>query len=328
MPPSERITQKRTPNEQILRRESMSSLLSYLGYIMKHWNVVKFAQDYRIPYSVTRKWVQMNCNFCGDSSMKGGFSISGSVSSCFKCGAHPVLDTIQKLLLCSSQEAEEIIAAYRGSYSYQKLIMDEDVAASAVDLPGRVKMRKLHRKYIESRGFDPDELTKEWGLRFTGPEDPEWRYRIIMPILHKGKLVSFQGRDVTQKEDVIRYKGARIEESVLHYKKLLYGIEKCRGGVAAPVEGAFDMYNMGPGFVCTFGTSLTHAQIRLLAKLDRVIFLFDPDDANAWKKAKKYVLELRTLGVKAERVRYDGGDPGSLSKDDVHYIRKYIGFGG
>ena len=50
--------------------------------------------------------------------------------------------------------------------------------------------------------------------------------------------------------------------------------------------------------------------------------------AVAGKKAKKYVLELRTLGVKAERVRYDGGDPGSLSKNDVHYIRKYIGFGG
>ncbi len=295
---------------------------------MKHWNVIKFCQDYRIPYKVTRKWVQISCGFCGDSDFKAGFSISGSYSSCFKCGDHPVKAAVAQLSLCSKQEAFNIIDNYKGSTSYQEMITDKQVAASAVDLPGRSKMRKLHRKYLEGRGFDPDELTKEWGLRFTGPEeDFAWRYRIIMPIMHKGALVSFQGRDVTQKEDVIRYKGARIEESVLHYKKTLYGIEKCRGGTAGVVEGVFDMYNMGPGFVCVFGTSMTHAQVRLLSELDRVIFLFDPDDENAWKKSKRYVLELRTLGVKAERVRYDGEDPGSLSKDDVRYIRKYIGIG-
>jgi len=291
------------------------------------WNVVKFAQDYRLSYSITRKWIQMQCPWCSDTGQHGGFSVSGNKSVCFKCGSHEIIPTVQRMLLCSFKEAQEIVFTYQGSYSYQKMIMDEDVAASAVDLPGRKKMRKLHRKYIESRGFDPDQLTKEWGLRFTGPEDPEWRYRIIMPILYKGRLVSFQGRDVTQKEDVLRYKGARIEESVLHYKKTLYGIEKCRGGAVAVVEGVFDMYNMGPGFVCVFGTSMTHAQIRLLSELDKVIFLFDPDDKKAWKKAKQYVLELRTLGIKAERVRYTGGDPGSLPKDEVKYIRKYIGFG-
>lgn len=291
------------------------------------WNTVKFCQDYRIPYKLTRKWIQTSCPWCGDSDLKGGFSLSGTQAGCFKCGSHPVPETIQRMLMCSRQEAQEIINSYQGSYSYQNMLSDEQVAASKVDLPGRLKMRKVHKRYIESRGFDPAELTKEWGLRFTGPEDPEWRFRIIMPIFFKGKIVSFQGRDVTGNENVIRYKGAKIEESVLHYKKTLYGIEKCRGGVAAVVEGVFDMYNMGAGFVCVFGTSMTHAQIRLLAELDHVIFLFDPDDENAWKKSKKYVLELRTLGVKAERVRYDGGDPGSLKLDDVNYIRKYIGYG-
>jgi len=293
------------------------------------WDTVRFCQDYRIRYTVSRRWHQTDCPWCGNNSLKAGFSLGGGTFSCFVCSSHPVSQTVARMLLCSEAEAIEIIQNYQGSYSTANILTDEQVSASIVDLPGRKKMRKKHRLYLEGRGFDPDELTKEWSLRFTGPAaEYGWEWRIIFPIFHKNELVSYQGRDVTNNEGVIRYRGARIEDSKIHYKKLLYGIEKCRNNTVVVVEGIFDMFNFGPGAVTAFGTSLTLSQVRLLAELERVVFLFDPDDPLAWKKAKKYVLELRTLGVKAERIRYDGGDPGSLSRDEVRYLRKYIGFGG
>ena len=120
--------------------------------------------------------------------------------------------------------------------------------------------------------------------------------------------------------------GATIEQSVLHYKNLLYGQEHCSESNLGVVEGIFDLYRMGKGFVCVFGTSLTSAQLYLMAKHHKkVMFLFDPDDPRATKKMKSYCLILKSMGVSASSIKWDGGDPGSMKPEDALYLRKYIG---
>jgi DNA primase len=227
-------------------------------------------------------------------------------------------------------EATEIIWGYKGSVDKRLYTAERKRKnAAQVSIPGE-ELLKVHRKYLESRNFDPDQLIRDWGILGTGPcPDPpyeSWKFRLVFPITLNGVVVSFQARDVTGRSD-IRYMGATIEQSVYHYKNLLYGQEYCTPELIGLTEGIFDMYRLGKGFVSVFGTSMTSSQLNLIAKHhEKALFLFDPDDPNAGKKAKGYCLSLKSMGISASSVSWDGGDPGSMSVDDAEYMRKHLGF--
>lgn len=296
------------------------------------WNITEFCKDYKIPYRIKRTWVQIDtCPFCGHVGYKGAFSITKETYNCWACRKTSAQEAVAALLLCSEMEAKEIIWGYRGPVD-QRLYTAEEKRknASAVKLPGDTELLKVHRRYLENRNFDPDELIRDWGIMGTGPcPDPPyqtWKFRLVFPIALNGKIVSFQARDVTGKSD-IRYMGATIEQSVYHYKNLLYGQEYCTSEIIGLTEGIFDLYRLGKGFACTFGTSMTSSQLHLIAKYHKkAMFLFDPDDTNAIKKAKAYCLSLKSMGIKAVSVTWDGGDPGSMSPAEARYMRKYLGF--
>lgn len=295
------------------------------------WNITEFCKDHKIPFQIKRTWVQIDtCPFCGKMDYKAAFSITAESFNCWACKKTTAVEAVSALLLCSEMEAKEIIWGYRGSVDKKLFLVNEKRKnTSKVILPSKDELLPIHRKYIENRNFDPDEIIREWGVTGTGPcPDPpfhKWKFRLVFPIFLNRKLVSFQARDVTGKSD-IRYMGATIEQSVYHYKNLLYGQEYCSEEILGVVEGIFDLYRMGKGFVCTFGTSLTSAQLYLMARHHKkVMFLFDPDDERAEKKMKKYCLILKSMGVRASSVKWGGGDPGSMKPADAEYLRNYIG---
>lgn len=296
------------------------------------WNITEFCKDNKIPFQIKRSWVQIeSCPFCGHTGFKGAFSITKGTYNCWACRKTTGEEAVAALLLCTEMEAKEIIWSYKGEIDRRLYTAEENRKnATAVKLPGEKGLLKVHRSYLENRNFDPDELIRDWDLMSTGPcPDPpytSWKFRLVFPIKLNGVTVSFQARDVTGQSD-IRYMGATVEQSVYHYKKLLYGQEYCTPEIIGLTEGIFDMYRMGKGFVCTFGTSMTSAQLNLIAKHhEKALFLFDPDDPNAGKKAKGYCLSLKSMGIKAVSVSWDGGDPGSMSPEDASYMRNYLGF--
>lgn len=295
------------------------------------WNIPEFCKDFKIPFRIARSWVQIEtCPYCGNVNYKAAFSITNGTFNCWSCRKAEDFEAVSALLLCTEMEAKEIIWGYRGAVDKRLYRASESRKnAVSVDMPGE-ELLPVHRRYIEQRNFDPDEIIREWGILGTGPcpDAPyeTWKFRIVIPIYLNGRLVSFQARDVTGKSD-IRYMGATIEQSTTHYKNLLYGQEFCDSRIVGLTEGVFDLYRMGKGFVCGFGTSLTHAQLYLLAKYHEKIFiLFDPDDPNASKKAEKYCIALRLMGRDAITVKWDGTDPGGMKPADARYMRKYLGF--
>ena len=296
------------------------------------WNITEFCKDYKILSRIKRSWVQIEtCPFCGKMDYKAAFSITKETFNCWACKKTTAEEAVSAILLCSEMEAKEIIWGYRGSVDRRLFLSDEKRKNSnSVILPSTEELLPIHRKYIMRRNFDPDELIHDWNTTGTGPyPDPpfqSWKFRLVFPIYLNSKLVSFQARDVTEKEGALRYMGATIEQSVYHYKNLLYGQEYCSEDIVGVVEGIFDLYRMGKGFVCGFGTSLTSAQLYLLARHHKKVrFLFDPDDPRAKKKMKKYCLSLKSMGIAASSVKWDGGDPGSMKPTDAQYLRKYIG---
>lgn len=278
--------------------------------------------------------VNIQCPFCDDHSNHGGFDTETGSYSCWRCsGGHPA----RALSLAAgipSSVAQDIIS--RHTTGTVSRATRKQAQGTSIRLPGK-PMQEPHRKYLEGRGFDPDELAFYHGLLGTGISDTwegyDFRYRVIIPIYDvDGSLCTFQGRDYTgrQKE---RYKCCPIEKAVKHHKCLLYGAEMCTGRDHIVVcEGVFDQWRLGPGSVCTFGTAVTREQVALMSRWSWVTMLFDPEE-EAQEKARKVARDLSASGCRVDVCAADFGldregnprDPGDLTAQDAQEVMRELG---
>lgn len=307
------------------------------------WDALRFCRDYAVPYWLSGKnvrpgWVHVKCPCCSDHSNHGGFNPADGNYACWRCpGSHPV-DVVRRLLGVPRDEAERIYAEYSGATGIRAGLNRKGPRDSAPVLPTKIHLpggplRPHHKRYLASRGFDPDKLENLYGLTGTGPVE-EWqgsdfRLRVIIPIHdHRGRLVSFQGRDITGKQE-LRYKACPVAKAIMNYKDTLYGAHLAWGmSRVVVVEGVFDQWRMGDGFVCSFGTSMTDSQLAVLAQWPEIIFLFDPEP-EAQSRALGYAKALASLGRQVELVEADfgldaNGDPrdaGDLSPEEAQELR-------
>ena len=300
------------------------------------WDALRFCRDFTIPHWLSGKNVRLNqvairCPLCPDHSNHGSLNPETGGYSCWRCGTHSTIWVIRRLLGVSGDEAEKLWAEYDGGVSSQRAALNNrpKAQATAIKLPGS-EMGNAHRNYLAGRGFDPDYLAEKYGLLGTGPacrwEGSDFKLRVIIPIHdERGTLVNFQGRDITGRAE-LRYKGCPVEKAIKHHKELLYGAHLAKGRRVIAVEGVFDQWRLGDGFVATFGTSITTAQVATLANWDEIFFLFDPEP-EAQAKAREYCKSLAALGRKVELIAADfgdGRDPGDLSESEATAIRREL----
>jgi len=147
--------------------------------------------------------------------------------------------------------------------------------------------------------------------------------RIILPIIHAGRLLGFGGRALGNEDP----KYLNSKASLLYNKSdVLYGLFQARMHIsktnfALLVEGYFDVLTpVDCGIkncVATCGTALTKEQVRMLKRYtDRIFVLYDGDAAGikAARRAKK-ILEK------------EGAFAGTITlpkqHDPASYIKKY-----
>jgi hypothetical protein len=192
--------------------------------------------------------------------------------------------------------------------------------------PGSAPLQDSPRgcAYCVRRGFDPVALGKLWGLRVTGPGGP-YALRLIAPIYLDGRLVSYQGRDITGKA-ASRYKACSKENEVVHHKDTLYGVDLVPGDRAVVTEGVTKVWRLGPGSVATFGAEWTSAQAAMLARRFRsVLVAFDGDEAG-WRKGRELAEALGLLGVETASIVWTTGikDPGDLPQEDADALMREV----
>lgn len=268
-----------------------------------------------------------------DPSRHGNFDPETGKYSCWRCkGSHPSV-VLAKAGRISVSAASELIRknTVGGSAISEK---EEVVFADKITLPGSPVPSDLHRKYLEGRGFNVDDLVFYYGLRFTGMmekwEGVDWGYRVIIPIFDSKKnLVSFQGRGIFKKQEP-RYLFPPKEKQVCESKTLLYGADLCRlNRSIIVVEGVMDAWKLGPGAVCTFGSSVTKEQILEMARWRKVFIAFD-NEPTAQEHAREVAKDLSALGVEAYLVNTDFGltedgevkDIGDLSLEEAREFKK------
>lgn len=135
----------------------------------------------------------------------------------------------------------------------------------------------------------------------------EWAHHLVYPIRQKGKIVGFQGRDMTGRATT---KYHTFHGSPLH--ECLYHSDVVKpGGCVVLVEGVFDVWRLGDGTVASFGTALSDVQRdKLFAMMPAEVVI--AWDADAYSQAKSLAQSLADrIRVKALRLPR-GTDPDEL----------------
>jgi hypothetical protein len=297
------------------------------------FDAIQFLKDHNIPYFTEGKncqdgWTNVQCPFCQDHSNHLGInhSVDNGYGHCHICG-HKFLDSIIiNLINCTKREAKQIIKDYNINYMKEALNKKRKKAtAKKLELPkGTSDITERHRRYLVKRNFDPYEIIRHWGIKGTN-HIGSYKFRIIAPIMLDGRLVSYQGRDITNKQ-ALRYKACEIENEIIHHKHILYGMDNVKDKKGILVEGITDAWRFGKGAVATFGTTYTTEQVNFIIKrFEELYILFDSNDPLAIDKAEKLAYQLSGVSLKVEIIELDyNDDPGSLPQKEAMYIKKEL----
>ena len=286
---------------------------------------VRMFEDYGITYSYSSShWINIQCPHCGDTGQHLGIHIEGQYANCWKCGGHNIEYTIKKILGITTQTLEELLQKYSVRYALFNKVNKRQMSVQEVPVPGH-PLERMHQRYLINRGFDPDELVNKYRITGTGVSDGEWGYRIIIPIIYNGKVVSYQGRAI--KKNMTRYKTLEVDKSAISPKDILFNMDNCRSKRAVVVEGPFDAMRIGDGVIATLGIGMTLAQMELLAvRYSSIVFLFDPE-VKAQERAKKHsytlLSELEIQDVSVVDMEWEH-DPGSLTDEEVAILKKEL----
>jgi hypothetical protein len=212
------------------------------------------------------------------------------------------------------------------------IVVPED--ARIAPLPGATiridKLDERHRArlYLKSRGFDPDKLGRVYKVAYC-PKS-HWSLasdRIIIPVIQSGKLRGWQARyigEINKNTDSSKRKPPPKYFTMPGMKKsrLLYNLDQARQyRTGVIVEGASDVWSVGPMAVCTFGCCMSSEQRKLFLVAFRkrtAVLLYDPEALEEAQVVKviedfKEVMPGRFAVVKLP----DNYDPGDLSRESV-----------
>jgi DNA primase len=294
------------------------------------FDVISFLTEYNIEWSSSGKnvqqgWVGITCPMpdCGDVSDHGGFNLEDGHYYCWKCGAQSVQIVIKNLLNCTFAEADRIYRKFVDKYVLQE--KKESINAKTVILPGNPDLMKCDVKYLKGRGFDPDYIKETYRIKGSDYAG-DWMYRIIIPIYYQNKIVSFQGRDVTNKQ-YLRYKTLEKEKSIVDPKSIFYGLDDLKNDeIVGVVEGVFDRWRMGKGFIASLGKNITDNQVKILKQFKRVFFLIDSNDEKSKGFAVRACEQVSAFGSECVVLDMENGkDPGELTEQEVKEVRREIG---
>lgn len=276
--------------------------------------------------NVSEGWIGTQCPFpgCDDTSNHCGLCLSSPVVSCFACGTTGNYLTFLAASLNSWPKAIEAIQkftprelkSYSGPKEYSRVLKVE-LPKEATKTP-----TKYQKEYIKSRGYKIEDLEILYDFYYNGPIG-KWANRIIVPVYFNNRLVTFSSIDIAEKSK-LRYKHLSKEESIIHCKELLYGIDTIQSyNIVMVVEGFFDKARIGKNCVCTMGTLITPEQFKQLTKFKKVITVFDGDNAGLNNSIK--IADNLSVFTDVERVFLpEGTDPDNLNKSDIQELQNMI----
>ena len=170
------------------------------------------------------------------------------------------------------------------------------------------------------RGFEWQEIERVWGVRGIGVRGGRLKWRLFIPIVSGGRVVSWTTRAVGGQEP--KYLTADPDkDGGVPPKSVLYGADGVRDSVVV-VEGPLDVWPLRGGAAAILGLAYTKSQLtRLSAIRTRVICLDAESDAQ--RVARRLCRELSVFpGTTTNVVLSTGKDPSRASPEEVALLRR------
>lgn len=297
-------------------------------------DIIQLYQDFSVD-SVTeghkhshQGWVNTECPWCeGNPGYHLGYNIESNYYYCWRCGWHPTIHTLAKLLHLSIKETGNIVRQY--GLKYSTIIPREEYSTRKKEykLPSNVTpLTAPYLNYLQARNFDHIRIPKIWTLMGTAPvsllDGIDFKFRIIIPIIWNSMEVSFTSRDITERNQ-LRYISCPKDRETIPHKSILYGKQSEWGNTGICVEGPTDVWRLGVNAFATFGIEYTIPQVRAMAKAFKRVFVIYDDDPQAVKQANKLMADLRFHGVDSYVISIKG-DPGGMKQDDADNLVKQL----
>ncbi len=284
-------------------------------------NIQELLKDLNIPYMehgqhhhCTEGWAQVDCPQCSPNSgrFKLGINLSLLYCSCWSCGRVSLASFLMEGKGLRYPEVTKLL----GSVDREALV--PRAHTGKLKLPPDVgQLLPIHRKYLSSRGFDPDEIAALWQVGGI-PLAVKYAWSLFIPVHLGDELVSWTTRRVLGVMGR-RYFAAPSSDEAVPAKDVLYGAEHARYSVVV-VEGPSDVWRVGPGAVATMGTAYTTSQLRAIAKYPRRVICYDRE-VNAQKKARQLASDLSFAPGETVNVILEAPDPGDADDSEIKELR-------
>ena len=282
-------------------------------------NITDILDELGIPYrhngaakDVRAGRVGIECPICGRGDF--GLAIFRRVAFCWRCQAMSIPKALAE-------------ASKRPVWEVHKLLdgielpePEPDRRGKLVEPDGVGGLLPLHKKYLKSRGFDPDVISDIWDVQGIGMAS-QLPWRLYLPVRnHAGDKVSWTTRSLTECKDR-RYINAKPEQEIASSRSVLYGEHLAGHGVVV-VEGPTDAWRIGPGGCATLGMSWTGEQVTAIGRHPQRCVCFDAEPA-AQQKAWQLAKELMHFPGSTEVVRpRTGKDPATMDQAEIDEIRR------
>lgn len=293
-----------------------------------NFDAEKFLSDAGISFktkgeNVPRDAVNICCFYCGDSGKRYHLVINKHkpFSACWVCGKYvPTVELVKDILKCSWADARKIVYGDKHIlFGYDDEIFDRPKRAKICRLPKYVRpvlenvskydtIRENAKQYLFFKRNISVQRVEQFNLCYG--YGGEQAYRIVIPMYFGGQLMTYTGRDFTDRSG-LRYKACETENCVLLPTEFLYGLDEFEGHKAIVVEGAFDRIVMGNGAMAASTNKLSPKQKSMLCNLDleELVFVLDPD---AFDKAEELAEYFRPVVNRVKAVQLVRDNPNSL----------------
>jgi len=301
--------------------------------MLDFFDIYEYLNDRLLDYTesgtnTSRGWVNIQCPFphCDDHSNHLGVNLESKAFHCWKCGEHgTVIQLLQELEGCTKRQALGIVEQFQNINDVinnsKRKTQTEPRTPSDFKFPpsgATTNFPEAHLQYLRDRNFDPDLIIPKYQL-MACHNLGKYSYRIIIPVIENEIIVNFTSRTIIKDKEP-RYKMASIENDkpIIDLADLLYNFDTVNSK-GLILEGPTDVWNVGDGSTCTFGTALSKAQMLKLAQLDLAVLVFD---AEAMEDAMRLEYQIKPF-VDTEIVELDPGlDPAQLTADEVLDLKR------
>lgn len=303
-----------------------------------NWKAYCLDHGVRLSGNVRRGvWLECVCPFHKDNNPSGAVNLKTNNFSCWSCGRKTAEEFVSQTAGCSTdwRDVNRVLQPYYtdvlpGVFSSTIPQDTQEARQTRVShkdakliMPGKTPLSKAMCAYLERRGFDPEYVTKYYGLKDGGISGP-YAYRLMIPVKIDGRTVTWQGRHIGNNK--MRYKAADKDIGV-NIKDVVYNLDHCRYNKCICVEGVFDCMRIGDDCIATFGISLRNSQINFIAShFDEVYIVFDWEP-EAQARARELARKLNNIGCHATVLEIqdtEAEDPGTLSAKEIQELKRTV----